>query len=146
VWGSQSWLQAGLLAGFLLRANEKKPARTPARRQDCLPHSQYKRRATFLHPPTARRSLWIELHVLSDTRRHFVTDDLWYLECSNRERRLSMLSEMTQAEVELICNYRSSAEREPIIRQYAELTRLSLGRAEDALDLWSHLLEQHRTQ
>jgi hypothetical protein len=57
-----------------------------------------------------------------------------------------MMSEMTQTEVELICNYRSSSEREPIIRQYAELTRLSLGRAEDALDLWSHLLEQHRTQ
>jgi hypothetical protein len=53
---------------------------------------------------------------------------------------------MTQAEVELIYNYRFAAERTPIIRQYAEITRLSLGRAEDALDLWSHLLEQHRTR
>ena len=54
---------------------------------------------------------------------------------------------MTPGEVELICDYRSAAEsdqRAIIIRRYAEMTHLSLGRAEDALDLWSHLLERHR--
>ena len=60
------------------------------------------------------------------------------------ERNMALT--MTFAEVELICDYRSveRAERAPIIRRYAEMTRLSLGRAEDALDLLSHLLDQHR--
>jgi hypothetical protein len=52
-----------------------------------------------------------------------------------------MLPEITFAEIELIRLYRSAAERTPIIRRYAEINRLSLGRAEDALDLWVHLLE-----
>jgi len=52
-----------------------------------------------------------------------------------------MLSEITFAEIELIRVYRSAAERAPIIRRYAEINHLSLGRAEDALDRWVHLLE-----
>jgi len=48
---------------------------------------------------------------------------------------------VTFAEIELIRAYRSAAERTPIIRSYAKITHLSLGRAEDALDLWVHLLE-----
>jgi hypothetical protein len=52
-----------------------------------------------------------------------------------------MLPEITVTEIELIRAYRSAAERTPIIRRYAEITHLSLGRAEDALDLWVHLLE-----
>lgn len=52
-----------------------------------------------------------------------------------------MLLGMTFAEMELIRAYRSAAERTPIIRRYAEVTHPSLGRAEDALDLWVHLLE-----
>jgi hypothetical protein len=48
---------------------------------------------------------------------------------------------VTLAEIELIRAYRSVADRTPIIRRYAEITHLSLGRAEDALDLWVHLLE-----
>ena len=53
-----------------------------------------------------------------------------------------MSSEITFAEIELIRAYRSAAEKTPIIRRYAEVTHLSLGPAEDALDLWVHLLEQ----
>jgi hypothetical protein len=58
-----------------------------------------------------------------------------------------MPSGVTVAEVGLIRAYRSVAhalERATIIRRYAEITHLSLGRAEDALDLWVHLLETAR--
>ena len=58
-----------------------------------------------------------------------------------------MPSGVTVAEVGLIHAYRSAAhapERATIIRRYAEITHLSLGRAEDALDLWIHLLETVR--
>ena len=52
-----------------------------------------------------------------------------------------MLLGLSISEIELIRDYRCAAERAPLIRRYAELTHLSLGRAEDALDLWVHLLE-----
>jgi hypothetical protein len=58
-----------------------------------------------------------------------------------------MPSRISFAELGLIQAYRSTtgvAERRPIIQSYAEITRLSAGRAEDALDLWVHLLAQHR--
>ncbi|HUA19461.1 MAG TPA: hypothetical protein VMB25_12010 [Bryobacteraceae bacterium] len=48
---------------------------------------------------------------------------------------------LTISEIELIRDYRCAADRSPLIRRYAELAHLSLGRAEDALDLWVHLLE-----
>src|SRR5205807_2144440 len=41
MWGSQAWLQAGLMAGFLSRLKTKKPARTPACRQGCPPHVRF---------------------------------------------------------------------------------------------------------
>ncbi|HTR36875.1 MAG TPA: hypothetical protein VMH80_13285 [Bryobacteraceae bacterium] len=52
-----------------------------------------------------------------------------------------MLLGLTMPEIELIRDYRCAPDRVPLIRRYAELTHLSLGRAEDALDLWVHLLE-----
>lgn len=52
-----------------------------------------------------------------------------------------MLLGLTVSEIELIRDYRCAPDRAPLIRRYAELTHLSLGRAEDALDLWVHLLE-----
>jgi hypothetical protein len=58
-----------------------------------------------------------------------------------------MPSKMTDAEIRLIHAYGSvpkGAGRTPIIQRYAEITHLSLGRAEDALDLWAHLTAQHR--
>jgi hypothetical protein len=58
-----------------------------------------------------------------------------------------MPSRISFAELGLIQAYRSTtglADRRPIIRSYAEITHLSVGRAEDALDLWVHLLAQHR--
>jgi hypothetical protein len=58
-----------------------------------------------------------------------------------------MPSVVTVAEVGLIHAYRSVAhgpERVTIIRRYAEINHLSLGRAEDALALWVHLLETAR--
>lgn len=58
-----------------------------------------------------------------------------------------MPSRVSFAELGLIQAYGSTtrmAERRPIICRYAEITRLSVGRAEDALDLWVHLLAQHR--
>ena len=50
---------------------------------------------------------------------------------------------LTFAEEKLISAYRAkpaAAERSEIIRKYADMKRLSLGRAEDALDLWAHML------
>jgi hypothetical protein len=58
-----------------------------------------------------------------------------------------MRSGLTLSEWGLIYAYQSSAgiaERSPIIHRYAEIAHLSLGRAEDALDLWVHLLSQYR--
>jgi len=52
-----------------------------------------------------------------------------------------MLLGLTTSELELIRAYRCAADRDPLIRRYAMLNHLSLGRAEDALDLWVHLLE-----
>ncbi len=57
-----------------------------------------------------------------------------------------MASPVTLAEARLIDAYRNASigmERSAIIRSYADLNRLSLGRAEDALDLWAHILEAH---
>ena len=54
---------------------------------------------------------------------------------------------MSFAEASLICAYRTAAkaaDKIGIIRRYAEMTRLSLGRAEDALDLFAHMLERRR--
>jgi hypothetical protein len=52
-----------------------------------------------------------------------------------------MTSPMTFAEASLINAYRNtSTDRSAIIRSYADMNRLSLGRAEDALDLWAHIL------
>jgi hypothetical protein len=53
---------------------------------------------------------------------------------------------MTLAEMRLVDAYRSVAavERASIIRLYADMTHLSLGRAEDALDLWAHMLSRER--
>lgn len=57
-----------------------------------------------------------------------------------------MPAAMTLAEMKLVDAYRSVAvaERAPIIRRYADMTHLSLGRAEDALDLWAHMLSRSR--
>lgn len=62
-----------------------------------------------------------------------------------------MSSGVTLAEARLIHAYRSAAdapEKAAIVRCYGEITRLSMGRAEDALDLWAHLLNiaQESTQ
>jgi hypothetical protein len=49
---------------------------------------------------------------------------------------------LTAAEASLIQTYRSVSipDRAAIVRQYAQATHLSLGRAEDALDLWVYML------
>jgi hypothetical protein len=53
---------------------------------------------------------------------------------------------LTFAEAKLISAYRVASiagDRLAIIRRYSEMTHLSLGRAEDALDLWAHILAAH---
>jgi hypothetical protein len=53
---------------------------------------------------------------------------------------------LTSIETTLVIAYRASsnaAERGSIIRRYAELVRLSVGKAEDALDLWAYMLGKH---
>lgn len=53
---------------------------------------------------------------------------------------------LTSFEINLVAAYRSSSslpERISIVRRYAELTRLSMGRAEDALDLLAYMLRTH---
>jgi hypothetical protein len=55
-----------------------------------------------------------------------------------------MPSGVTPVETGLIHAYRQACdtpERATIIRRYAEINHLSMGRAEDALDLWAHLLD-----
>ena len=50
---------------------------------------------------------------------------------------------LTSIETTLVIAYRASSsadERGSIIRRYAEWTKLSLCKAEDALDLWSYML------
>jgi hypothetical protein len=50
---------------------------------------------------------------------------------------------LTSIETTLVIAYRASsnaAERSSIIRRYAELAKLSPGKAEDALDLWAYML------
>jgi hypothetical protein len=49
---------------------------------------------------------------------------------------------MTAAEANLIHSYRSVSipDRMAVVRKYAQETHLSLGRAEDALDLWVYML------
>jgi hypothetical protein len=49
---------------------------------------------------------------------------------------------LTLAEVSLIYDYRSVAgvKRAEVVRRYAQMMNLSPGRAEDALDLWVHIL------
>jgi hypothetical protein len=55
-----------------------------------------------------------------------------------------MTSPVTFAEAKLINAYRAAAtDRSAIIRSYADMNHLSLGRAEDALDLWAHILATH---
>jgi len=54
-----------------------------------------------------------------------------------------MTSPVTFAEARLISAYRVSTDRSAIIRSYADMNHLSLGRAEDALDLWVHILATH---
>jgi hypothetical protein len=53
---------------------------------------------------------------------------------------------LTSTETSLVLAYRASssaAERGSIIGRYAEMARLSMGRAEDALDLWAYMLGRH---
>lgn len=55
-----------------------------------------------------------------------------------------MPSGVTPVEARLIHAYRCARdvpERGTIIRRYAEITHLSMGRAEDALDLWAYMLD-----
>jgi hypothetical protein len=49
---------------------------------------------------------------------------------------------LTATEADLIHSYRSVAipDRVAVVRKYAQVTHLSLGRAEDALDLWVYML------
>ena len=50
---------------------------------------------------------------------------------------------LTSIETKLVIAYRASSnagERGSIIRRYAEMARLSVGKAEDALDLWVYML------
>ena len=49
---------------------------------------------------------------------------------------------LTATEADLIHSYRSVAipDRVAVGRKYAQVTHLSLGRAEDALDLWVYML------
>ena len=57
-----------------------------------------------------------------------------------------MANPVTLTEVRMIDAYRHAfvgAERSEIIHRYADINGLSLGRAEDALDLWAHMLEKH---
>ena len=52
---------------------------------------------------------------------------------------------LTSIETTLVVAYRASsnaAERGSLIRRYAEMSRLSVGRAEDALDLWAYMLSK----
>lgn len=53
-----------------------------------------------------------------------------------------MLNILTPMEANLIHSYRSVAilDRAAVVRKYAQITHLSLGRAEDALDLWVYML------
>jgi hypothetical protein len=53
-----------------------------------------------------------------------------------------MLNILTATEANLIRAYRSvpSLDRGAIVSKYAQMTHLSLGRAEDALDLWVYML------
>ena len=53
---------------------------------------------------------------------------------------------LTSTETELVMAYRcssSASDRTSIIRRYADLAHLSMGRAEDALDLWAYMLARH---
>jgi hypothetical protein len=55
-----------------------------------------------------------------------------------------MPSGLTPVEAGLIRDYRCARdvpERATIVRRYAEISHFSIGRAEDALDLWVHLLD-----
>jgi len=53
-----------------------------------------------------------------------------------------MLNVLTATEADLIHSYRSVSipDRGAIVRKYAQVTHVSLGRAEDALDLWVYML------
>ncbi len=53
-----------------------------------------------------------------------------------------MLNILTATEANLIHTYRSASipDRVAVVRKYAQATHLSLGRAEDALDLWVYML------
>jgi hypothetical protein len=60
------------------------------------------------------------------------------------ELEAKMPSGVTPVESGLIHAYqcaRDAPERGTIIHRYAKITHLSMGRAEDALDLWAHLLD-----
>lgn len=56
--------------------------------------------------------------------------------------------DITLSEIELVRAYQSTPEalkKAAIIRRYADLLKLSLGRAEDQLDLWAYMLGRSRT-
>jgi hypothetical protein len=73
----------------------------------------------------------------------------WHAVCSTTPRGQESTvfkAMLTSIETSLVIAYRGSstaAERGPIIQRYAELARLSMGRAEDALDLWAYMLGTH---
>ena len=59
-----------------------------------------------------------------------------------------MSTHITATEVELVRAYQSTSEatkKASIIRRYADLLKLSLGRAEDQLDLCAYMLGRSRT-
>jgi hypothetical protein len=53
-----------------------------------------------------------------------------------------MTNILTATEANLIHEYRSVSipDRVAVVRKYAQVTHVSLGRAEDALDLWVYML------
>jgi hypothetical protein len=65
------------------------------------------------------------------------------------EKEEQMPSGVTFAESGLIRAYQSvddEPDRASIIRQYAGINNLSLGRAEDELGVWVHLLARQRSE
>jgi hypothetical protein len=62
-------------------------------------------------------------------------------------REDKMPAEVSIAEAGLIHAYRAAADestRAAVIRRYAQLNHFSLGRAEDELDLWVHMLSSQQ--
>jgi hypothetical protein len=66
-----------------------------------------------------------------------------------QESGAEMSTELTLTEIDLVRAYQATpeaTERTPIILRYAEFMNLSLGRAEDQLDLWTYMLQASRTR